>query len=88
MDAILHGDEGRARPLIARASCVAGRCAATPRVVTMEDKPSQVMRHGEGTSMWSCHRRVRNGEARSAVSCGNTGALMACRCCACASCPA
>ena len=58
------------------------RAAATlrhaPRVVTMQDKPSQVMRHGEGTSMWSAiDARASKGEATVAVSCGNTGALMA-----------
>ncbi len=46
-------------------------------VVTMDDKPSQVMRHGKGTSMWSAIEAVRNGEADVCVSCGNTGALMA-----------
>jgi glycerol-3-phosphate acyltransferase PlsX len=48
-----------------------------PRVVTMSDKPSQVMRHGDGTSMWSAIESVKQGEAKVAVSCGNTGALMA-----------
>jgi glycerol-3-phosphate acyltransferase PlsX len=43
----------------------------------MEDKPSQVMRHGQGTSMWGCIDSVRDGAASVAVSCGNTGALMA-----------
>ncbi|SIS51331.1 phosphate acyltransferase PlsX [Phaeovulum vinaykumarii] len=46
-------------------------------VVTMDDRPSQVMRHGEGTSMWSAIEAVRSGEATVVVSCGNTGALMA-----------
>ena len=32
-------------------------------VVTMEDKPSQVMRNGKGTSMWSALEAVKNGEA-------------------------
>ena len=53
------------------------RCATPPRVVTMNDKPSQVMRHGEGTSMWSPSNACKQGEATVAVSCGNTGALMA-----------
>jgi glycerol-3-phosphate acyltransferase PlsX len=35
------------------------------------------MRQGKGTSMWSTLEAVRNGEATVAVSCGNTGALMA-----------
>jgi glycerol-3-phosphate acyltransferase PlsX len=46
-------------------------------VVTMEDKPSHVMRHGKGTSMWSTLQAVRENRATVAVSCGNTGALMA-----------
>ena len=46
-------------------------------VVTMEDKPSHVMRNGKGTSMWSTLESVRDGDAAGAVSCGNTGALMA-----------
>ena len=43
----------------------------------MHEKPSHVMRNGEGTSMWSAIESVRKGEATVAVSCGNTGALMA-----------
>ena len=43
----------------------------------MDDKPSQVARKGDGTSMWSAIESVKTGEAGAAVSCGNTGALMA-----------
>lgn len=76
---ILHGDEAELRGLIGRRKELADRCELrhAPRVVTMHDKPSQVMRHGEGTSMWSCIESVKKGEATVAVSCGNTGALMA-----------
>jgi glycerol-3-phosphate acyltransferase PlsX len=76
---ILHGDEAVLTPLVAKHPALAGRCTLrhAPRVVTMEDKPSQVMRNGEGTSMWSCIESVKQGEATVAVSCGNTGALMA-----------
>jgi glycerol-3-phosphate acyltransferase PlsX len=35
------------------------------------------MRNGKGTSMWSTVDAVRDGDAAIAVSCGNTGALMA-----------
>jgi len=79
LDFIVHGDEAELGRLIARRRGLAGRCTIrhAPRVVTMQDKPSQVMRHGEGTSMWSCIESVRKGEATVAVSCGNTGALMA-----------
>ena len=76
---VLHGDEAVLRPLVARRRELRDRCTIrhAPRVVTMDDKPSQVMRHGEGTSMWGTIDSVKNGEATVAVSCGNTGALMA-----------
>jgi len=76
---ILHGDQAQVAPLLARHPEIASRVTLrhAPRVVTMHDKPSQVMRHGDGTSMWSCIDSVKNGEATVAVSCGNTGALMA-----------
>ncbi len=76
---IVHGDEGVLRPLLERRSELAGRCKLrhAPEVVTMEDKPAQVMRNGQNTSMWSAIEAVRDGDAVAAVSCGNTGALMA-----------
>lgn len=76
---ILHGAQGEIAALIAQEDNLAGRVTVihADRVVTMQDKPSHVMRHGEGTSMWSCIESVRNGDATVAVSCGNTGALMA-----------
>lgn len=76
---LLHGDEAQLAPLLKREPDLAGRVILrhAARVVTMQDKPSQVMRHGEGTSMWSAIDSVKAGEARVAVSCGNTGALMA-----------
>lgn len=46
-------------------------------VVKMTDKPSHVLRNGKNTSMWSAVEAVRNGDAAVAVSCGNTGGLMA-----------
>lgn len=76
---LLHGDEAVLRPMVERNAALAGRCEIrhATGVVTMHDKPSQVMRHGQDTSMWSCIESLRNGEAQAAVSCGNTGALMA-----------
>ncbi|MEO1732124.1 MAG: phosphate acyltransferase PlsX [Pseudomonadota bacterium] len=76
---ILHGPEAQLRPLVERRRRLDGRVSYrdVPDVVTMEDKPSHVMRHGKGTSMWSAVESVRLGEASVAVSCGNTGALMA-----------
>jgi phosphate acyltransferase len=76
---ILHGDEAVLASLVARHPGLEASVTLrhAPRVVTMEDKPAQVMRHGQGTSMWSAIDSVRDGEATAAVSCGNTGALMA-----------
>lgn len=79
MDAIVHGDLAFLAPLLAKQPEMATRITLrhAERVVTMDDKPAQIMRHGAGTSMWSTIDAVRNGEAGAAVSCGNTGALMA-----------
>jgi glycerol-3-phosphate acyltransferase PlsX len=79
MDVILHGDEALLRPLLAKHPELTSRVTLrhAERVVKMEDKPAQVMRHGQGTSMWSTIDAVKDGEAAAAVSCGNTGALMA-----------
>ncbi|MYZ48480.1 phosphate acyltransferase PlsX [Propylenella binzhouense] len=47
-------------------------------VVQMDDKPSQALRKGRWkSSMWRAIQAVRDGEAKAAVSAGNTGALMA-----------
>ncbi|WP_083445100.1 phosphate acyltransferase PlsX [Pseudorhodobacter aquimaris] len=76
---ILHGDEAVLAPLVAKHPELSGRCVLrhAARIISMEDKPSQAMRNGQGTSMWSCIESVKQGEATVAVSCGNTGALMA-----------
>ena len=76
---IVHGDEAELRRLVGRRKVLAGRCDIRHAggVVTMEDKPSQIVRKGDGTSMWSAIESVKTGEAGAAVSCGNTGALMA-----------
>jgi len=75
---ILHGPAAELRPLVDK-SGLADRCEIRDAadVVTMDDKPSHVMRHGKGTSMWSAIDSVRDGDADVVVSCGNTGALMA-----------
>ncbi|MGR3292142.1 MAG: phosphate acyltransferase PlsX, partial [Paracoccaceae bacterium] len=62
-----------------RKSDLADRCEIrnATGVITMDDKPVQAMRNGKGTSMWSAIDAVKDGDASVAVSCGNTGALMA-----------
>ncbi len=76
---ILHGPKNKLEPLLARRKVLLDCCEIRDAegVVSMEDKPAQVMRSGKETSMWSALDSVRNGEATVCVSCGNTGALMA-----------
>ena len=76
---ILHGPEAELRRLVNRRRGLAERVEIRDAtdVVTMDDKPSQVLRTGRNTSMWSALEAVRAGEAEVCVSCGNTGALMA-----------
>jgi phosphate acyltransferase len=76
---IVHGDQAKLTRLISKRKKLAGICDIRhwDRVVGMDEKPSHVMRKGKGTSMWGTIDAVRDGEASVAVSCGNTGALMA-----------
>lgn len=75
---ILHGPATELQRLVDKRKNLLGRVQIRDAqdVVSMDDKPSQVMRHGKNTSMWSAIDSVRNGEAPVCVSCGNTGALM------------
>ena len=75
---ILHGPKDTLAPLVAKHR-LGDRVQVVhaPDVVKMTDKPSHVLRNGKGTSMWSAIEAVRAGEAAVAVSCGNTGGLMA-----------
>jgi glycerol-3-phosphate acyltransferase PlsX len=47
------------------------------QVIAMDAKPSQALRRGKGTSMYSALESVRDQQADFMVSAGNTGALMA-----------
>ena len=75
---LVHGPEDQLAPLIEKHR-LSKFCTIVhaDSAVSMDDKPSQVMRHGKGTSMWSAITSVKQKEAGSCVSCGNTGALMA-----------
>lgn len=53
------------------------RIVPTDIVIAMDDKPSQALRRGKGSSMWLALEAVQKREADVAVSAGNTGALMA-----------
>jgi glycerol-3-phosphate acyltransferase PlsX len=45
--------------------------------VEPDDKPSQIVRSGQETSMWKAITSVKDGESDGIVSAGNTGALLA-----------
>jgi phosphate acyltransferase len=76
---ILHGDEAQLKPLLARQPKLKDRTTIrhAPGRVSMEDKPSHVLRRGKDTSMWHTIQTVKAGDADVAISAGNTGALMA-----------
>ncbi|TYO91577.1 phosphate acyltransferase PlsX [Oceanicella actignis] len=76
---IVHGDEAELRRLLRRRSGLAARVELrhAEGEVSMDDKPSRVMRNARGTSMLGAIDAVARDEAGAAVSCGNTGALIA-----------
>jgi glycerol-3-phosphate acyltransferase PlsX len=76
---LLHGDEPQLVALLAKHAKLKNRVTVrhAPGRVTMEDKPSHVLRRGKDTSLWRAVDSVKQGEAQLAVSAGNTGALMA-----------
>jgi glycerol-3-phosphate acyltransferase PlsX len=79
VDFLLVGDRARIEPHLAEHPALAGRSRVvhTDITVEMQDKPSQALRRGRGSSMWLAIEAVQKGEAACAVSAGNTGALMA-----------
>jgi glycerol-3-phosphate acyltransferase PlsX len=76
---LIHGDEAQLKPLLARRGKLKNKVEIrhSAEVVRMEDKPSHVVRRGRNTSMWRAIESLAKNEAQVAVSCGNTGALMA-----------
>lgn len=77
---LLHGDRATIEPQLAKVSpAVRALCEVrhTDRKIAADEKPSQALRRGKGSSLWNAVESVRGGEAQSAVSGGNTGALMA-----------
>jgi phosphate acyltransferase len=80
MSFIFHGRREQLEPLLnefAELKAVS-TIAHADTVIQMDDKPSQALRKGRGTSsMWRALQSVKDGEADVAISGGNTGALMA-----------
>ena len=75
----MFGDESRIKAELARHEALSARSEVvhTDSIVKMDDKPSQAMRRGKGTSMWLAIEDVKSGRSDVTVSAGNTGALMA-----------
>lgn len=76
---LLFGDERRIQPVLARYPLLANAATIrhTEKVIGNHEKPSQAIRSGKDSSMRLAIEAVKNGEAQSIVSGGNTGALMA-----------
>ena len=77
---IFHGREAELRPLIEEFPALKkiSKIVHADGVISMDEKPSQALRKGRGTSsMWAAIQSVKDGEADVAISGGNTGALMA-----------
>ncbi len=76
---LLHGDANKINPLLNKRKELAevSEVRHTGTVISMDEKPSRAIRQGKGSSMWNAVESVKLREAKVAVSCGNTGALMA-----------
>ena len=76
---LLYGAEPAIREALKKHPKVAAksRIIHTDFAIASDEKPSQAMRRGKGSSMWLALEAVKSGEASAAVSGGNTGALMA-----------
>jgi len=76
---IVHGDETKLGEMLRRRSNLRAHCEIrhAAQVVSMSEKPSRALRDGRESSMWRAIDTVAQGEAKVAISSGNTGALMA-----------
>jgi len=77
----LVGDEAQLKPIILHYGLSRSERLSTlhaTEVITMEDKPLVALKKKKDSSMARAIELVKAGEANVVVSCGNTGALMAC----------
>ena len=76
---LIYGDETKIAPLVTKFPILKENCKIhhTDKIVTSEEKPGQALRRGRESSMGLTIQAVKDGAACSAVSAGNTGALMA-----------
>lgn len=76
---LLHGDQDVLAPLLARHSGLAERVDLhhCDVVIPMDLKPSRAVRKGRDSTLGMALRAVASGAASSAMSAGNTGAIVA-----------
>src|SRR6476659_1297691 len=74
MSFVLYGNQERVEPYLLAYPELAERSKIihTDTQVEMQDKPSQAVRRGRGSSMWLSIEAVQKGEADFTVSAGNT----------------
>jgi glycerol-3-phosphate acyltransferase PlsX len=76
---LLFGDETLLNIELAKAPRARAACEVrhTDKVIASDEKAAQALRRGKGSSLWNAVEAVKDGEAKAAVSAGNTGGLMA-----------
>ena len=76
---ILHGDKKSIIEALDKYPKIKQKCKIKhcEKVIQMGDKPAQSIRAGKNSSMWNSIESVKASKAEVAVSCGNTGSLMA-----------
>ena len=76
---LLHGNKKAIAEALNRYPEIKKACKIlhSEKVIQMGDKPSQSIRGGKQSSMWNSIESVKKYKAEVAISCGNTGSLMA-----------
>ncbi len=76
---LLHGDKKALSGALDKYPEIKKMCKIRhcDKVIQMGDKPSQSIRGGKNSSMWNSIESVKSSKAEVAISCGNTGSLMA-----------
>ena len=76
---ILHGDKNAITKALNKFPHIKQNCKIKhcEKVIQMGDKPAQSIRGGKNSSMWNAIETIKASRAEVAVSCGNTGSLMA-----------
>ena len=76
---LLHGNKKAIAEAVNKYPEIKKACKIqhSEKVIQMGDKPSQSIRGGKQSSMWNAIESVKKYKAEVAISCGNTGSLMA-----------